>query len=74
MNVKITEHFSKEHDPKCYGDYCEVTIEVDGKLVRTYGDHYHDKGAERAEGYKDALKDYCDPQVTVEHASVADWE
>lgn len=35
------------------GDYREVRIIINGVLHITYGDHYHDKGKDKGEGFAD---------------------
>lgn len=52
--VIIRMHFLKD-DKSCGGDYNDVEVIVDGKLAVQYGDHYHDKGTEKAEGFVDGL-------------------
>lgn len=47
-------HYS-ERDKNCGGDYREIEIFMDDKLVETYGDHYHDKGRDKSEGFYDAV-------------------
>ena len=50
MKVQMVIHYAEE-DSECGGEYYEVDILVDGKKAVTYGDHYHEKGWERAEGF-----------------------
>ena len=54
----VTAHYPKS-DKEMYGDYYDVTINVacgDMMLHMEYGDAYHDKGWEKAQGFVDALK------------------
>ena len=54
----VTMHYPKS-DKDMYGDYYDVTINVacgDTMLHMEYGDAYHDKGWEKAQGFVDALK------------------
>lgn len=61
-------------DAECIGDYCEVTIHnAAGDVIKTYGDHYHDKGLTKAEGFVDCLK-WLHPKLTFEYRDVADYE
>jgi hypothetical protein len=70
---KITRY--EIDDTDCGGDYSEVLIEIRGEVVATYGDHYHDKGQEKAEGFIDALKHiYGENLVVVEHEDRNDYE
>lgn len=38
------------------GDYWGVDVKIDGKLVKEYGDYYHDKGSEQAIGFVAGLR------------------
>ena len=54
MKLKIKEVFFKEYcegDDPCGGDYHGIIVEIDDKPAITYGDHYHDKGLEKAYGF-----------------------
>lgn len=77
MKILVITHFDKD-DPNCYGEYCEITIHTyDGdrpRKIAEYGDWYHDKGKEKAEGFVDGIKYCVDVDVAVEHRNVADWE
>lgn len=53
--VQIIEHFDIS-DEECGGDYHYVTVNIDGIQVVEFGDHYHDKGAEKAEGWVEGFK------------------
>lgn len=68
-NLEIVTYF-REDDFDFGGDYDGIRIFENGKVIRTYGDHYHDKGRERSQGYLDALKD-MNVEVTVAQKSVA---
>lgn len=48
--LKIVEHFDLEYT-EIGGDYSHVTIELDSEVLAEYGDDYHDKGLEKAEGF-----------------------
>lgn len=44
------------HDGEdCGGDYSEVAVILDNKVLVKYGDHYHDKGKETAIGFVDGF-------------------
>lgn len=45
-----------DDDPECGGDYYEVIIKHDDKILVVYGDYYHDKGWDKADGFIDGLK------------------
>jgi hypothetical protein len=53
----MTIHYPKS-DKNMEGDYYDVTINVylgDEMLHMDYGDYYHDKGTDKAQGFLDAL-------------------
>jgi hypothetical protein len=66
----VTTHFDVS-DPGCEGDYIDVTIHVGRKLVAEFGDWYHDKGAEKANGFVQGLK-YLYPKLVVRLTRKAD--
>jgi len=56
--VTMVVHYPKS-DREMWGDYYDVTIDVtlDTKTYhQEYGDHYHEKGVSKAEGFVDALR------------------
>jgi hypothetical protein len=61
-----------ESDPDCNGDYCYIEIFQDDELVAQYGDHYHEKGRQRAEGFFDAVNVLLGDDWEYEHETVAD--
>lgn len=46
--MRIIEHVNLEYSEE---EYEYVTVELDGIELVEYGDHYHDKGRERAEAF-----------------------
>lgn len=54
MKFKVLEVFPNEEE--FGGDYYAIRVELDGEVVATYGDYYHDKGADRARGF---IHGYC---------------
>ena len=54
MKIEIVQIFDIE-DKDFGGDYLEVEVYCNGDLISEYGDHYHDKGLERAEGFVDGF-------------------
>lgn len=52
--IEIITHFGKD-DKDCSCDYYSVDVKFEGKIVRHYSDHYHDKGAEKAESFVDGV-------------------
>lgn len=61
-------------DADCSCDYYEVILSrEDGTEIRRFGDYYHDKGREKAEGFIDGLK-LVYPALEVEYRTVSDYE
>lgn len=73
MKVRVITHYSVK-DPECNGDYAEVSIRIDGVEVIRYGDSSHDKGAEKADGYVDAINQFFEGQYVIDYMDVADYE
>lgn len=56
----IVTHYDSEvvdEEEYCSGDYTGVSVWVDRKCVCVFGDHYHEKGADRAAAYALAIAD-----------------
>lgn len=68
--LKIVTHFSVE-DPEFISDYVSVEVFLDGNRVASYGDAYHDRGAEKARGFEDGVRALF-PDVQVVRERVAD--
>lgn len=49
-NITVVTHFL-ESDEDCSSDYVSVEVFINGKPVASYGDSYHEKGKENAEGF-----------------------
>ena len=74
MNIETLIRFSVD-DPKFLGDYCEVLVLINGKVARTFGDAYHDKGLPKAEAFVDGyLFALGDTPVKLAVQKVADYE
>ncbi len=71
--IKVITHYFKE-DEDYVGDYDSVEITIDGKTVITYGDYYHDKGGEKAEGFIDGLSYILGKKVEFNKEDIADIE
>jgi len=52
---KLVRHFPPS-DPGCLGDYHYLDITLNDDPVISYGDHYHDKGEDKAQGFLHALR------------------
>lgn len=71
---KVITHFT-EDDEDCSGDYSSVSIEDEkGSVVASYGDHYHDKGTEKAEGFIEGVKFALQEDIEVEEININDAE
>lgn len=69
MDVKIIEHYGIT-DPEFICDF-NTNVELNGKYVFG-GDQYHDKIAEKIEGYILGLKHGSNEEVNVEKIKLAD--
>jgi hypothetical protein len=51
--IKLTQVIHFDEDDKTFGgDYFSVELkDENGKVIAAYGDCYHDKGAEKVEGF-----------------------
>lgn len=67
----ISIHFQRD-DKDCDGDYYDVEVFIDGKLVKKYGDYYHDKGEIRAEEFLNGVKHVVGPSFKILRESIAD--
>lgn len=60
------------------GDYSRIEIYRDDVLVQEYGDQYHDKGREKAEGFFDGIIELLggtdDGKWSYDYEEVADEE
>lgn len=73
MYIEVISHYDKNEDEYCTGDYCAVTVKIDDKTCQRYGDYYHDKGEQKAEGFIDGVR-YFNPDVNVIYIKIADWD
>lgn len=74
--ITITTHYPKT-DQEMWGDYYDVTIHVacgDMLFHMDYGDSYHDKGMEKAEGFVDAIKLLYGDKIPILRLRAADRE
>lgn len=71
--LKIVTHYF-ETDPRFLGDYTSVEVHLDGVKVVEYGDAYHDKGQDKAQGFVDAVKALVgEEHLNIQHERVADY-
>lgn len=74
IQIETVYHEDEEHRKNGWdatdGDYWEINIYVDGKLARTYGDYYHDKGSEKSEAFVDGIAFAIGETPEVEHTEV----
>lgn len=74
VHFKEVVHYSKD-DEECQGEYWQIDIFKDGILIVTYGDHYHDKGREKAEGFYDAISKVLEAGTwSWEYEEIADMD
>lgn len=70
-NLTVVTHYEKAYG----GDYTKVTVEMDGDVLREFGDRYHDKGREKADAYTMAFYDlFGHQEVEVRYESREDTE
>lgn len=72
MNIVVIKHFYKD-DIECGGDYASIDIEINKIKVITFGDYYHDKGEEQAQGFIEATKHFF-PDCQILHVSINDYK
>jgi hypothetical protein len=79
MVITIRTHYLREDTEFIY-DYASVDVLVDGAVAVSYGDYYHDKGSEKAQGFVAAVewlhanKHLTDPKLEIKHEEVADYD
>lgn len=72
----VITHYSTD-DQDCSGDYVDIELNINGCLYYTAGDHYHDKGRDRVEGY---IAGWCaraslsEEEFEIKYVDVADRE
>lgn len=70
IKITVITHYHQS-DPDFHADYWGVTVEFDGEEVAKFGDEYHDKGEDKAQGFVCALT-LVDPTLIFEYKSIAD--
>lgn len=73
MKVEIVTHYDKD-DKECSGEYVGVDVIVEGKVVASYQDYYHDKGDLKAEAFVEGLKWALKKEIKVKKISVSDYD
>lgn len=72
--LKIVTHYFRT-DPQFLGDYTSVEIYLDAVKLVEYGDAYHDKGRDKAQGFVDAVTALVGAEnINMCHEQVADYE
>lgn len=54
MKIKKVVHYA-EDDKEFVGDYYSIELFINGKLVKKFGDWYHDKGDEKCDAFIDGV-------------------
>lgn len=67
----IVTHYESS-DEECDGDYYDIELFIDNKLVKTFGDYYHDKGEERVDAFIEGVEFTQGSRLKVSRKSVAD--
>jgi hypothetical protein len=69
--LKIT-HFAMD-DPLCLRDYFDIELLNEaGEVIASFGDYYHDKGLEKAEGFILGVEFALGEVIEVESRNLAD--
>ncbi len=63
--VKVITHYYKD-DVNYTGDYDSVEIQINNTPVVLFGDSYHDKGKEKAQGFIEACLYFMPDEVLVQ--------
>lgn len=71
MSITVRVHY-REDDPHFLSDYCAVEVFFDDRLIRTYGDSFHQKGLMCAVAFTEGMK-YMDDTLKVTYEDVADY-
>ncbi len=74
MELTILKHYSKD-DIDFIGDYWKVEVfDETGKCIYVKGDHYHDKGTEKVEGFIDGYQLASKIIVKIINQKIADGD
>lgn len=55
LKLKLITHFEECEEEDFDGEYWGVSLWYNDKLIKSYGDYYHEKGEEKMEGFLDGL-------------------
>jgi hypothetical protein len=66
-------HYFKD-DTDCDEDYAKIELLHGKQVIATWGDSYHDKGAEKLKGFIEGVEWALGKQVTLIREDVADWD
>ena len=69
--VKLVTHFFEDDEDQS-GDYAGVDLYINDKMVKSFGDYYHDKGLEKAEAWVDCIRWIIDDDIKVERENISD--
>ena len=74
MNIVHITHYG-ESDKKFMYDYYSVTLKDGlGEVIAHYGDSYHDRGLEKAEGFIAGVEWATGKKVTLKREKIADGQ
>lgn len=76
MNVVVYTHYARDDKEFAY-DYYQIDVEVDGVIVDSYGDEYHDSGEAASKGFLAGLTfmaDLHNVEVNIEYQDMADYD
>lgn len=70
--VRVMTHFCSD-DVECDGDYCQVDLMIDDKVVKSWGDYYHDNGSEKCASFIEGMKFVQGSSILIHNIDVADY-
>ena len=74
MKILEITHYPKS-DKKCWGDYWDVELQDEkGNTIAEFGDAYHDKGLDKAQGFIEGVSWAKGVKINVIRKNVADRE
>ena len=70
--VEVVTHFCSD-DLECDGDYCQVDLIINDKIIRSWDDYYHDKGAEKCVSLIEGVEFVQCSSILVHNIDIADY-
>ena len=70
--IIVVTHFCSD-DPECDGDYCQVDLMIDDKMVKSWDDYYHDQGIEKCKSFIEGMEFVQGNPILVRGIDIADY-